>query len=153
MNWCAAMGMALVAACAPQDPGPDFMTDLPEDSGPRVPSGGALSPDFFFCVIQPTVFNAHRCATAESGCHTTRTGFLLDPAPERAEPLVCRDGVPQGSVPPAYYTNLARARNETRATADSSDLLRRPLGRSHPVTLFDASSAEANALRRWIEGP
>lgn len=106
-----------------------------------------LDAQYFFCRVQPEVITAHRCAS-DDGCHTDRSALRLDPVAERLEAPPC-----DGTVPPAsFYTNLARCRAEVRSTAQASDLYRRPLGRSHPVTLFDAASAEAEVLRAWIEG-
>ncbi len=162
---------SLLAACAPVDVGPDFSeidagppapppsTDAgstptpPSTSDASIPSGprAPLDPNFFFCRIQPEVYRPHRCASAR-GCHSTDSALRLDPSPEVQPPLPCANGVPQAPVPAAYYTNLARSRTEVRGSATRSDLYRRPLGPGHPVTLYSASSIEAELVRAWIEG-
>ncbi len=126
------------------------------DAGVRVDGGAStiaqpLDPNLFFCRVQPEVLSAHRCASQRE-CHGTNTGYRLDVSAESIARPTCRDGVPVTTVPASYYTNLARSRGEVRRTATQSDLYSRPIGRSHPVDVFGASSAEAQLLVLWIEG-
>lgn len=145
------------------DPFEDASTIAPtDDAGPR-PDGGPradtgttssarapLDPDFFYCRVQPEVIARVRCASPR-GCHASNTSMRLVSAGETDAPPSCTQDHPTGPVPASYYTNLARARAETRVTARQSDLYWRPLGHSHD-RLFDETSAEAQLLRAWIEG-
>jgi hypothetical protein len=160
-----ASSAVVLAACTTVPLGSDPFPDAgAEDDAPmiavdgaRVPTGdvGAterppLDPDFFFCRVQPEVLGPLRCAS-RSGCHATNSGLRLLVAAETDPPPTCAGDHPTSSVPASYYTNLARARAETRSTARASDLYVRPLGNGHPETLFAASSTEARILAAWIE--
>lgn len=144
-----------VDAASPLDVGshdaPSWIDAPGHDGGPVGPRP-ALDPGYFFCRVQPVVLSAHRCASQDNDCHADSTGYRLDVSAESIAPPTCVDDRPVGAIPAAYYTNLARSRGEVRAAATSSDLYTRPIGRDHPVRLFDASSAEANILVQWIEG-
>jgi hypothetical protein len=151
---------ALVLACARIDLGPDpfvdaalttnadaAAADTAASSGVRPPLDG----DFFFCRVMPEVVRPSRCAS-ERGCHASDSGLRLLVEAETVAPPTCIDDHPSTPVPASYYTNLARSRAETRATARASDFYWRPLGNDHPERIYAEGSPEAAIVRAWIEG-
>ncbi|MEM6954707.1 MAG: hypothetical protein AAF411_00725 [Myxococcota bacterium] len=147
----AALAACLLLAGCTVELGSDPLLDPALPDANMASARPALDADFFFCFVQPEVITPHRCAS-DVGCHTDRTALRLDPVAETVAQPACAGGRPVGTVDGRFYTNLARSRAETRASAARSDFYRRPLGRGHPVTLFREGSREAAIVRAWIEG-
>lgn len=136
-----------------EDPFARADAGMAERSDAPVPAGvrGPLDADFFFCRVQPEVVRAARCASTR-GCHATDSGLRLLADAETIAPPTCVADHPVGPVPASYYTNLVRARAETRPSARASDFYWRPLGNDHPERLYAEGSREAAIVRAWIEG-
>jgi hypothetical protein len=142
--WLALVG---IPGCTTVDLGDNFVT-------PNV----QLDEDFFFCRIQPEVLTAKRCASGESdeagSCHSSRSALRLAMDAEDDEPPTCdADGRVTGTVPASYEMNLSAVRFTILSDPTASPLYRRPTGLdSHPRTIFEEGSPEADLLVEWIAG-
>jgi len=59
--------------------------------------------------------------------------------------------VATGVVPASYQQNFQAVQFTVQSDPTSSAFYRRPIGLdSHPRTIFNESSAEADLIRRWI---
>ena len=135
---------SLLASCGTVDLGDNFVApDL------------MLDPDYFYCVVQPQVLTAQRCASGASGemgqCHSARSSLRLSLAAETDTPPTCDGNVVTGTVPVSYEQNLEAVRFTVQSDPLSSPLYRRPIQLdSHPRKIFDAASMEARILEQWI---
>lgn len=120
-----------------------------------VPPDRMLDEDFFFCRIQPEVISAHGCASGMAGeggeCHADKSALRLSPTAEMLPPPECDGDTVIGEVPGSYMDNFAAVQLSVQSDPVSSPFFRRPTGMdSHPRTIFDQSSAEADLIVQWI---
>lgn len=114
-----------------------------------------VKPDenYFYCVIQPQVLNAKKCATGEggdSGCHATATPMRLQIVDT---PVPCLSGKPDPSkISGAERANYTASSLRVNRDVESSPFLRRPIGASGHKVLFASSSTEADLIRKWVAG-
>ncbi len=115
-----------------------------------------VKPDenYFYCVIQPQVLNAKKCATGEggdTGCHSTATPMRLQVVDS---PVLCTSGKPSdpSKISGAERANYTAASLRVNRDIESSPLLRRPIGASAHKVLFASTSVEADLIRKWIAG-
>lgn len=114
-----------------------------------------LDEDFFYCRIQPEVISAQSCASGGAGemgsCHTARSALRLNADAERVPAPMCDDDRVIGVVPLEYEANLTAVRFTIQSDPQSSPFFTRPTGQaSHPRTIFDPASPEAQLIIEWI---
>jgi hypothetical protein len=112
-----------------------------------------LDEDYFYCVVQPRVLTAKKCAGGEpgdtGGCHSSNSSFRLAEVPTS---VACASGKPTGTPTAEERANYAASSLRATRDAESSPLYTKPTGKSgsgHKV-VFDANSEEANLIRTWI---
>lgn len=115
--------------------------------------------DAFYCVIQPQVLTAKRCAggdgaagDAAGGCHSSASAYRLE---EVATSVACASGRPTATPSEAERRNYAASSLRVTGDPEASAILVKPTrkgGASHPRTIFEPTSPEADLLRRWIAG-
>jgi hypothetical protein len=113
----------------------------------------ALDEDFFYCRVQPDVFQNFGCAAGRAGeggqCHDSRSALSLLDAPD--SPPCDRNGRLAGDVPPEYQANYEAARFFVQTDALTSPLYLRPTNMaSHPRRIFDANDPAARLITEWI---
>jgi len=116
-----------------------------------------LDESYFYCVVQPKVLTAKKCAGGDSsagdtagGCHSSTSSFRLAEVPT---PVACESGKPTGTASAEERANYAAS--SLRATRDpsTSPLLTKPTqsgGVSHPRRIFESNAPEADLIRTWI---
>ncbi len=115
--------------------------------------------DYFYCVIQPQVLTAKRCAGGDpaagdpaGGCHVSTSAMRLQ---EIVAPVACQSGRPSAIPSAGERANYAAASLRVTRNADASPLLTKPtLKVPHAANrvIFDATSPEADRIRTWIAG-
>jgi hypothetical protein len=142
----ASLGFAAITACGTVDVGDNI-----------VPPDLDIDEDFYYCVVQPQVVSAHRCASGGVGemgmCHTQRSAMRLSADAETATPPNCASDrvVDPGSVPDSYRENLDVVRVFVQSDALSSPFYLRPVGlQSHPRTIFATTDPAAETIVRWL---
>lgn len=103
-----------------------------------------LDEDMFYCVIQPSVINAHECA--QSGCHGSAVSLALEPSPLPE----CVDGRLVAPAPPEAIANFEEIALYVQGDPSSSPFYRAPIGEDGHTRIFDESSDEAAAIAGWI---
>lgn len=116
-----------------------------------------LDENYFYCVVQPKVLSAKKCAggdpasgDASGGCHSSTSSFRLADVPTT---VACESGKPTGTPTAEERANYGAS--SLRATRDpsTSPLLTKPTmsgGVSHPRRIFETTSPEADIIRTWI---
>lgn len=136
------LSLGIAGCTSTVDPGQDFqIAEVVFDEG------------FYYCRVEPVLFT-NGCGPGEpgdgNGCHFNVTSFrLTDYSPLVADS--CGGGVVPGTgVPASAQGNYQSAQIQMRRDPDSAPLLNRPTGNaSHPRTIFDASSPDADVIRQW----
>lgn len=112
-----------------------------------------LDEDYFYCVIQPRVLTAKKCASGEpgdsGGCHSSNSSYRLA---EVGTPVNCASGKPTAIPSAEERANYGASSLRVTRDPETSPLLTKPIGKSgsaHKV-VFDSSSAEAGLIRTWI---
>lgn len=112
-----------------------------------------LDEDYFYCVIQPRVLTAKKCANGEpgdsGGCHSSNSSYRLA---EVATPVNCASGKPTAIPSAEERANYGASSLRVTRDPETSPLLLKPIGKSgssHKL-VFDSSSAEAGLIRTWI---
>jgi hypothetical protein len=115
-----------------------------------------LDDNFFYCVVQPTVITAKKCADGDSslgdpsgGCHASKSAMILADVPTS---VACdMNGKAIGQPSQAERDNFAAAQLRVSPDVESSPILARPTGvLPHPRVIFTTDAPEANTLRQWI---
>lgn len=117
-----------------------------------------LNEDFFYCVVQPQVIAANRCASGGMGeagtCHSSRSAMRLLVAAETDPPPTCdamNHVTSAGSVPASYRQNLDAIRPEVQSDSLSSPIYRRPTKLdSHPRLIFMPTDPPAMIIDMWL---
>jgi len=112
-----------------------------------------LDEDYFYCVIQPQVLTAKKCAGGEpgdtGGCHSSNSSYRLA---EVNASVACASGKATGTPSTEERSNYAASSLRATRDPESSPLYAKPTGKSgssHKV-VFDATSPEAALIRTWI---
>jgi hypothetical protein len=115
--------------------------------------------NYFYCVVQPQVLAAKRCAGGDpaagdpaNGCHASTSAMRLDEVPT---PVACESGRPVGTPSAAERANYAASSLRVNRNAEASPLLAKPtLKVPHAPNreIFAATSPEADLIRKWIAG-
>jgi len=112
-----------------------------------------LDEDYFYCVVQPQVLTAKKCAGGEpgdtGGCHSSNSSFRLAEVPTS---VACASGKPTGILSSEERSNYAASSLRATRDPESSPLYTKPTGKSgsgHKV-VFDPTSAEAGLIKTWI---
>lgn len=112
-----------------------------------------LDEDYFYCVIQPRVLTAKKCAGGEAGdtggCHSSQSSFRLADVPTTVN---CASGKPTTLPSAEERANLGATQLRVTRDPDTSPLLQKPTGKSGSThkLVFDPSSVEAGLIRTWI---
>ena len=112
-----------------------------------------LDEDYFYCVIQPKVLTAKKCATGEpgdsGGCHNSNSSYRLADVPT---PVNCASGKPTALPSAEERSNYGASSLRVTRDPDTSPLLLKPTGKSGSThkLVFDTSSTEAGLIRTWI---
>ncbi len=115
--------------------------------------------DYFYCVIQPQVLTAKRCAggdpaqgDAAGGCHASTSALRLEEIPAN---VPCVSGKPTATPSAGERSNYTAASLRAGRDPDTSALLVKPTqkgGASHPRKIFETTANEADLIRKWIAG-
>ena len=127
------------------DPGPDFaVADIVFDE------------NYFYCKVEPVLFS-NSCGSGDpnmdpsGGCHFSATAYrLTDYTPHIGDS--CGGGIvpAQMNFPQAAQHNYQTSQARMKRDPDLAPLLQRPtLNQFHPRRIFDATSADADAIRQW----
>jgi len=139
------LALAAISCNETVDPGEDFsVADVIFDA------------NFFYCRVEPMIFEQGCGAGNGSGessasCHHTQTSFrVVDYSPLFADN--CEGGVVpvSGSPPGEAQQNYQRAQAKMNRDPGKALLLIKPTGvATHPRTVFDNDSPEADLIREW----
>jgi hypothetical protein len=114
-----------------------------------------LDENYYYCVVQPQVITAKRCAPGDAGdpsggCHASKSSMILVDIPT---PVACSGTRPTGTVSASERANYQAAQLRVTRDPESAPLLARPTGKmSHPRVIFASNSPEADIIRAWIKG-
>ena len=131
------------------DPGADFaVADVVFDE------------NYFYCKVEPVLFQ-NSCGSgdagkgdAQGGCHFSATAYRLTNYMPRVSDAGggCQGGVvpDTSNFPDAARNNYRTSQARMKRDPDLAPLLQRPtLNQFHPRKIFDAESADADAILLW----
>ncbi len=128
------------------DPGPDFNV-----------SQVVFDENFYYCAVEPMLFRQscgagdQGAGDASGGCHFNVTSYrLINYSPQVGESCEQGKPAPGTSIPAAARQNYQLTQARMKRDPEVAPLLLRPTGQNtHPRTIFQEDSPDADLIRQW----